>query len=60
MIAIKTKLHQSESELDKFRVLNSELHNELEKLRVINTDLHKELSRMPSVEYKMVYTQNRE
>ena len=42
MIAIKTKLHQSENELDKFRVLN--------------TDLHKELSRMSSAENKMVYT----
>ena len=56
IIATKSKLHQSENELDKFRILNSELHDELEKLRVINTDLHKELSRMSSVENKMVYT----
>ena len=44
MIATKNKLHQSEYDLYKFRVHNSELHNELEKLRIINTDLHKELS----------------
>ena len=39
MIATKNKLHQSEYDLDKLRVHNSELHNELEKLRIINTDL---------------------